>query len=258
MSKLVEPTPLREEIKPYKNTITYALAASTALIGILSMKSEVILLFNQFELYKLLYIILFTLIILMGLSWVQSGLHELEITAYWLRTTHYKPPQDITIISTIFVIGIVISILASCTRHIIVFGLIFLLYLTIDLYWWKIRKNNYRIAIYSAQKHAKENNKKYHDREITILKGIDEMEIFYIKRPHYKKLFISIGFAVIAIAISISDSIIGEKMAKVVPYIIFIIQIIVGEIIIQFWRIERDRKLQKLKEELEYGINIDL
>ena len=248
-------TPLKEEIKPYKKAIYFTITAGLGILGMLAFYKEIIQLINYFEFLKFLNIFLSTLMVLLGFSWVQSGIHELDIAAYWLRTTHYKPPHDFSIIGSIVGIGCVIGILAFSAKWIIIFGFIFFFYLLVDLYWWKIRKTNYRKAIDSAKKHVKDKNNRYYDKKVPLLEGINEMETFYIRRPHYQRIYIAIGFTALALAILLSDSIIGEVTAKVIAYIIFIIQVIFGEILIQNWRIVRDRRLQKFKEQFEYGYN---
>jgi len=258
VEKNITPVPLKKEVEPYKLAIDWALKAGLGVFVIFQIKGDIIQLINgKFELIKILYLLLTFFVFILGISWYQSGKSELDLSAYWLFTAHYKPPTDISIIATIAGIGCFIGILAYYSKMVTIFGIVYLFYLVVDLCWWYVRRKNYIKAIKSAQKYIETAGGKFPGRENVVLRGIAELEIYYLKRPHYLRCLIAIGLASLGVIVSLCGKFIGENIAKIIAYIIFMIIIIVGEFIIQYWRVIRDRKLLKLKTELEFGTDVE-
>ena len=119
-----------------------------------------------------------------------------------------------------------------------------------------MRRINYRKAIDSARAYVKATGGNFTERPEAALAGIDEIENFYLLRPHYTRCIIAIVAAGLTLLVCGSGSLLGEIASKKLSYILFIFQIIISEVTIQYWRVLRDRELRILREKLEYQASI--
>jgi predicted Na+-dependent transporter len=241
------------DTEPYKQAIRWASTAGLGIIVLFSVYDDIRnLVQHQFELLLFLYICLFIVIIILGGSWIQSGLHELNLLSYWLAEAHYTPPKDITIIGTIVGVGCLIGALAVSARWITIFAVALLIYHSVDLIWSYVRRKEIREAIDSAKTYVKSTGGRFPNKSEALLSGIEEVEHYYFIRPQNKRIIFSITATALTLVISLSDKFYGITAGKAAAYILFIIQFLASEITIQYWRVVRDRKLRIIQRIIEF------
>lgn len=241
-----KPKYLRERSKDIINARNWGIGIITALLGIGMFISEVRRILElQLHLIDYLYLSLYLIsLALIGL-WIWATQKELDLLFEWLDPQRYIPPSSFKETIIIIFLGILLSALLFSARNIFIYGMIFTFYNITNIFGWRltIREINKAISASITRVNSDLENPDLKNKAILYQGGINILNSYFIKRPHFMRLVIIFVCSLIGLFFSI----IGYS---ILSYSLYIGIIIVSEIIIAKWRIIRDNVLRPVNAEL--------
>jgi hypothetical protein len=94
-------------------------------------------------------------VLLLGVLWYYTGSNELNLLPQWLRPIQFIPKRPVTQIMTVLGIGFFVGVTFSFVADIWIFSIIYFFYLIFDIYTWRIRIDEIKIAIDGAHEALK-------------------------------------------------------------------------------------------------------
>lgn len=212
----------------------------------------------------LVYIIIF----LFGLSWGQNGLHELNLLQEWLKPEHFVVKRRNLVHATTILIGILLGVLFALTPDFRTFIYVFIFYTLIDLFLWKLRKDEIAQLIDNSMQTLERDLKSTDNgtdvaRRQNVLsifrQGADLLRDYYLGGRHYGRVGIQLIGVVALAAIPIAwEALFPGRTLKdftpdgitIVGYLLFVWCLSISEVTVYIWRQDLDARLAKLGKSL--------
>jgi hypothetical protein len=144
-------------------------------------------------------------VLLLGVLWYYTGSNELQLLHQWLKPIQYIPKRPVTHIIAVLAIGLFIGLMFSFVTDIWIFSTVYFLYLLFDIYTWRVRIDEIKMAIDGTRKAIEfVRVQEKVSREILEQANIYEaathiLENYYINRPHiYRIIVIALPMGVLA------------------------------------------------------------
>ncbi len=255
-------TPLEDTTNLYLGVTRQALYVGLAVAGVFGAFTV----FSDwssgsFEIETYLQAVLIAVVVLLGFLWANAGLTELHMVSYWLRDGKYAPPGEWVVRNVILGIGVAIGALVGFTFRMGVFGIAYTLYLMLDVYFWVIRRSEFRKKIKSQRSFSEPRLKSRENlvvqEAIYVMKGVDVIESFYIDRPHILRCFCLALASLAVITLHYCTLHLDLRWNTGALYVSYIALVLIGEVVICRWRVVRDRSLRGIRETLESATDED-
>lgn len=241
---------LAARVEPINQATKAAFAVGFSIIFYTYAKSELSRFASEgWLLGDVLHVGMVLLIVVLGSLWLQSGNNEIKIFCYWLRPGIYQPPTDLSIVASIIGIGVLISLLAFTSKWAHYFGLFFLLYVLVDIWWARLIRGNLKELFQCTEKEWRRADGANREKRLVALEALDVIRIYYFERPQLFRRQLMAWASVLGIFLAWYGYLSKVYLMTVLSYIVFVLIIIISEIYVGKWRIDRDRRLRVLAQD---------
>jgi len=203
-------------------------------LGLSVFVAKLIELLNIAHLHLLdyLYLVLLASLGIKVATWILISETELEMLSHWLKPKSYELPSEMV---TIFTLAVTLTLLILTARHLVLFGICYVLYSFGNLYgWWRLRQE-LRIAIPATLKRL---NDEKPPNAGTNLKALDVMTAYYLKPAHVLRSWIILFAAAVALCTAYYAWLHQSQSGYVAAYIVCILDILlVEEATIAYYRL---------------------
>lgn len=199
------------------------------------------------------YLTLFLLCGILIFLWIWATQKELELFFEWFDPRHYDPPSSFKEIILILFFAVLFIVLIFTSRDPFVFGIVFTIYNFGQIFAGRILMQELRLVIDKSRERLEEDLKREElkKRATLYLKGINVLETYYFRRPQMSRVKWITIFSVIGLILAFWWRLNNLRLMGFLSYLVFILTIIVSEIIIAKWRIERDDSLRTIIADLK-------
>lgn len=175
-----------------------------------------------------LYVVTLVSLVVLAVLWYAHGTDELELLENWLRPSRLKFHTKKRQYLIIFAVGIILPLMAVYSNFIAFFSMGFTCYLLIDLWSWKVRREEIgraiqdsRRSLASYREQVAPNGRTVSAADGKILERLqvfddaaDSIGAYYLRRRHYTRLAIEAALvaaaAVMAVLLHKSDASVGH------------------------------------------------
>jgi hypothetical protein len=210
------------------------------------------------------YVVLF----LFGLSWGLNALHELSLLQEWLKPEHFVVKRRNLIHATTMLIGVLLGVLFALTPDFHTFIDIFIFYTLVDLFLWKLRRDEIAHLIENTlQTLERDFNENVSDsdgaRQQDVLKVFQTAAVllreYYLERGHYGRVGAQLVGVVALVAVPWAwEAILPGRVLKdftpdgitIVGYLLFVWCLSISEATVYIWRQDLDARLASLQKSL--------
>ena len=166
---------------------------------------------NVFDLSRFALCIM---LILMALLWLRAGTIELGYLQYWIRTGHFRTKRPFMIFAVFMIVAAYLSVLMIYAPRVHVFFTLYAVYLIIDMFTWKLRMDEIKLAIDDLSRFLRKeltalietpaSNAKEFDMKIidTYVKGLAMIRNFYFQKPQRMRIVITLAMVIVLAAIA--------------------------------------------------------
>lgn len=245
---------LESKSKAIINARSWGIGLVTSSLGLGMFISEIQrikdIIFNPLSIaYLTLFISTFFLVLL----WIWVAHKDLDLCFEWLDPQRYKPPSSLKETAIIIGLGIILSILFFASRDPFIYSIIFTFYSVVVIFTNDHSRREIKKAIDYSKLRLEENMENNELKRMTELysAGVNILELYFVKRPQTQRHIIITIFCLIGFGLAIYWKIMKIEIFGLISYIIFILIIIVSEIILANWRMNRDNNLRPIEGELE-------
>lgn len=210
-------------------------------------------------------VVVYFVLLLFGLSWGFNGLHELNLLQEWLKPEHFVVRRRNLLHATSIFIGILLGLLFALTPDFRVLMYVFIFYTLVDLFLWKLRRDEIRRLIDNSIQTLDRDVRNAGDdtRQQDVLnifvQGTELLKEYYLVRGHYGRVGIQlIGVVGLAAAPLIWEAFFPGRVLKdftadgitIVGYLLFVWFISISEVTVYIWRKDLDSRLAALGKSL--------
>ncbi len=229
--------------------------------------------FTNFD--SIVSIILYSFLVCLALLWIHSGAAELRYFEQWVRTARLHPRRPFVAMAAVAVVSGFFVLLIAVSNHLEWLFSIFSAYLVFDIFTWKVRRDEIRLSIEGAGRFllammspkadaaepASATNSSDAQVARIFLTALEEISFYYFKRPHIRRLAVTLVPCVVLAAISWSavtdlsfvtaglaklvnlDGIfanwnIFSRPGKTLALTIFLVTISLSEFVLSRWRLQ--------------------
>ncbi|MFZ0033601.1 MAG: hypothetical protein WAK60_01260 [Sedimentisphaerales bacterium] len=239
--------------KEIVNARKWGVSLIGALIGIGLFVSEVKRILQlPLDLMNCAYITLFIITGGLIFLWIWSTDRELDLLLRWLDPKKYEPPSGIKETLVILGYAVFLVILLFTSRNPLWYSCFFSIYSLIDLYGGKLRRKELSEAFVKSKERARADldDENLASTAELYIKLVDNLEFYFIKRPHEKRLITIAIFSVIGLGLSVCWATTGTRLFGLGAYMMFIVLLIASELTIWRWRSIRDNHIRPIKAEI--------
>jgi len=178
-------------------------------------------------------IILFALLAVLMVRWIIATHHEYDLWMRWLDNPH--EPQRVygAIIALALVLGLLLAF-----PHRIIFVTAVVSCSALFTYWTQwLCNDHFERALRRTQRDA---------ADAVAEQVLDAMEVYWLKRPQLGRMAVIIFTSCIAFAFAFGGSLVQGRTGRafnLVAYAIVVANILVGEIVVGYWRHVRDEAI---------------
>jgi len=191
------------------------------------------------------YIAIFCLTGILIFLWIWATQRDFDLLFKWLDPKDYSTPS--TLIETLLIVGngLFLCILLYSARDPLLYGSLFTVYSLAVLISDKYARSHVEKGISKSRERIEIELKKDENKEriLPYVDGIEILEDYYVKRPHIIRHITLMIFCCIGLGMAIYWKIRDASGYGVGAYMIYFISIFVSEIVIAYWRIQRDYKI---------------
>jgi len=180
-------------------------------------------------------IILFVLLAVLMVRWILATHHEYDIWMRWLN----NPLEPQQVYGAMIALAVVLGLLLAFPHHIL-FVTIIVSCSALFTYWTQwLCNDHFERALRETRRGA---------ADALAAQVLDAMEIYWLKRPQLGRMAVIIFTSCIAFAFAFGGSLVQGSTARtlnLVAYAIVATNILVGEIVIGYWRHVRDKSIYR-------------
>ncbi|TKJ42461.1 hypothetical protein CEE37_01905 [candidate division LCP-89 bacterium B3_LCP] len=226
----------------------------TSLLGAGMLLSEIDRIKESWpDILVICYVALFALTGVLVWLWVWATRHELIILWRWLDPRRYKPPSDLRETAMILSLGVLLSVLFFASRDVFFYSIFFSIYGVVSLLTNQYLNKEILAAIEkSRQQLYDELLLHQNDRRLLLYNSaIDELEYYFLKRSHKLRHVIILFFSSTAFVFACISSKSGSDNWSLVAYVLMFMTILISELVIAMWRIQRDDRLRTIEADVD-------
>lgn len=198
------------------------------------------------------YLTLFGITGVLIFLWIWATSKELDLCFEWLDPERYAPPSSIKETMMIVAMALVLSLLLFAARDPFYYGLVYTLYSAMLIYGYCYTKSEIRQAI-EASKHRLD-GERGGDRPglaAEYQKGVDVLEKYFLLRPQTTRHVIIMTVSALGFIAAIAWKMNRNDVLGTLSYGLLGSTVVISEIIIAKWRLERDRDLRPIEAEIQ-------
>lgn len=205
-----------------------------------------------FELINFGYMALFFMTVFLIFSWIWSTQKEFDLLLKWSDPERYEPPSGIKETLIILSLAILLVALLFASRNPLWYSSIFSVYSIFNLYGLR-RLDKELSEVFAKSKNrarADIDNVCFAEKAKLYIKVVENIEFYFMKRPHVRRLVLVLICSVAALGLSICWAISKATILGFEAYILFLVTLIISEFTISRWRSIRDAELRPVIAEL--------
>ena len=197
------------------------------------------------------YLTLFAITGVLILLWIWATSKELDLCFEWLDPERYSPPSSLKETIMIAGIGIILGLLLFAARDPLYYGIVFTLYSAFVTYAYYYTKTEILQAIEASRRRLDaETGGDQAALGSEYRKGVDVLEKFFILRPQTMRHIIILFTSGLGMSFGLIWKLLGKEVFGILSYGILGITIVVSEIVIAKWRLDRDGALRPIEAEV--------
>lgn len=223
---------------------------------------------GQLEAIAYVRMLVYAILFLFGLSWGLNGLHELNLLQEWLKPERFVLKRRNLVHATTMLVGILLGVLFALTPDFRTLVYVFIFYTLIDLFLWKLRKdeiarlidNSLKTLCRDLRTDDESSDFTYRQNVLNIFReGAELLRDYYLIRSHFGRVGVQLlGVVAIAVVPLAWKALFPSQTPKdfspdgitIVGYLLFVWCLSISEVTVYIWRQDLDARLAALGEKL--------